>query len=82
MVPLLGTFLATRIVRSHAIDIDLGNELDALAVKRGISKSELVNQLLRSGLQAQRVEAARALVNAGLGTAAMTALLVLGFLLA
>lgn len=74
--------MANRMVRSHAIDIDLGNELDALATKRGISKSELVNQLLRTGLQAQRVEAARAMVNAGLGTAALTALLVLAVLLA
>lgn len=73
--------MASRVVRSFSVDRELSSQLDQIAERRGLSVSELVNQLAKAGIKHQRIEAAQALVEAGVGTAALTALLVLIFLL-
>lgn len=73
--------MASRVVRSFSVDRELSTQLDAIAERRGVSVSELVNQLAQAGIRQQRIEAAQAFVNAGVGTAALTALLVLVLIL-
>lgn len=74
--------MASRIVRGFNVDMDLSGDIDRLAAVRGVNRSELVNQLLRAGIKAQRIEAAQAAVYAGLGAASLTAITALALLLA
>jgi hypothetical protein len=78
--------MASRLVRSFALDSPVSTDLDIEAERNGVSKSEMVNQLLAEALMVRRaVETRRAaatgLTYAGLGTASLTALLALAILL-
>ena len=73
--------MASRTVRSYTLDYTLAEEIDRRA--EAGKRSDLVNELLAEALQARskRHAVAQGLVQAGVGTAAMTAILVLAFIL-
>lgn len=78
--------MASRLVRSFALDSPVSTDLDIEAERQGVSKSEMVNQLLAEALLVRRaVETRRAvgtgLTYAGLGAASLTALLTLAVIL-
>lgn len=74
--------MAARILRTYTLDRELVAEIDRRAESG--ARSDLVNQLIAEALRARhqtRVAVAQGLVDAGVGTAALTALLVLVLLL-
>ena len=71
--------MASRTVRAYNLDYCIAEEIDRRAEPG--KRSDLVNELLSEALQARRHQVAKALVEAGVGTAALTALFVLSMLL-
>lgn len=57
---------------SATVDSDLLSRLDRLAEAEGESRSEIVNQVLRQGLAAQKAEALQSFGFAGAGLASLT----------
>lgn len=71
--------MASRTIRAYNLDYEVAGEIDRRAPPG--DRSDLVNQLLMEALQARRRNVAEGMVHAGIGTAALTALMVLATIL-